>query len=248
MDSELIEKNKQIAYFRALDSTHQCELSFYLKTSSKEAAGLTGEQIIAVRQITDTVSSLLQHIQKKINKLIITKNNKEECIQQPQPLSCIHVALKADGEDIKSDTVCKSLFTNNRKNLQFEIFQQKYDIVVNAPLVQAVHLPVIIFANFDIQPTRCKTLYTNRKLSECRWYKSQDRNQWLEVGKKFSYKTKDTDLDHFLKFQFIPRNKSSQGPVYEVISQNPVQQIPRAPRCPFEERHDRIESKLTGKE
>lgn len=248
MESDSTKSKKECAYFRALDQTHQCELSFLLKISLKEV-GIIEQEINAVRQITDTVSSLLQHIHNKINKLISTKSNTEQnCVKEPHLLSYIHIALKVNDEDVPGDTVCQALFTENTKTVQFEIFEQKYNVIVNAPLVQAIHLPVIIYANFEIQPTRCKTLYTDRTLSECKWYRSKDCIEWSEIGQKFSYKTKQHDLDHFLKFQFIPRNKSSEGPVYEVVSENKVQQIPKAPRCPFEERHEHIKSKLTGKE
>lgn len=250
MDNGITKQNiKSIAYFRALNYTHQCELSFWLKISKKEF-GTIEEQINAVRQITDTVSSLLQHIQNKINKLIATKNKTE--LQEANEILCdsdiYNIALKVNGDIIPGDMDCKSLIETNKEGIQFEIFQQKYDVIVNAPLVQAVHLPVVIYANFVVQPIRCKTLYTDRKLSKYKWYKSQDRTHWSEIGRKFTYKTKNSDLHHFLKFEFIPRNISSEGPIYEVISENPVGEVPQAPKCPFQERHEHTKCKLTGKE
>lgn len=245
MASSKREGGEHIAYFRALDATNQCELTF---TLNLPGINTNVTEVKAVRQITDTVDSLLTHIQKKVKKLIQMKNNptlsNNDNDQHHMP---IPVVLTENGQDINGDVICKTLIQTH-KYLEFTILHQIFRVIVNAPLVQLITLPVVIYADCMIQPTRCKTVYTRRDLSTCEWYKSTDFNTWIKVGSNFTYKTKKTDLNCYLKFHFLPRNKHVEGPMYEITSETTVQALPPLPDCPFETRQKYTKTKLTGKE
>lgn len=237
-------KNEQLAYLRALDATKQCELAFELNATINGIS--LCEQVKAVRQITDTVGSMLQHIQNKLNKIIKTKSEKEEPKQNGETVEIL-LWLEDSGGKIKGDVVLKELIESEKIH-EFYILSQKFKVIVNAPLVQLIVLPVIIYANSIIQPTKYKMLYARRELTDFSWYKSLDKKTWEKVGHKYGLKTRDADINYYLKLQCIPRSKHSSGPAYEVISENTVKAMPALPKCPFEERHQYTPTKLTDKE
>lgn len=240
---EKAKETTDIAYLRALDAKNQCELSFLLNVKSPECN--LEEQIDAVRQIADTVSSLLTHIQNKIFKLVqdnASKENKENN-------NCeIPISLKRNNAEVPKDTTCKSLIEETKGELVFSVFHQRFRVVINAPIVQFINLPKVIYAKCMIQPERCKTLYTKYDLSEFVWFKSSDRENWTEVANKYTYKVKNKDVGCYLKFRYVPKNRKVEGPAFDVISDNAVQKLPEAPRCPFEDRHLHTKTKVTGKE
>lgn len=232
-----------IAYFRALDAPHQCELSFPLNVNSPECN--LQEQINSVRQITDTVSSLLTHTQNKILKLMQIKASKDN----KENNNCeVPISLTVNNVDVPKDTTCKSLIETAKGQIVFSIFHQKFRVIINGPIVQFINLPKVIYANCIIQPKRCKTLYTKFDLSEFLWFTSSDRETWTEVAKKYSYKVKNKDVGCYLKFRYVPKNTKAKGPPFEVISDSVVLKLPEMPKCPFEDRHLHTKTKVTGKE
>lgn len=237
-------KNERLAYLRALDATNQCELAF--KLSATINGTILCEQVKAVRQITDTVGSMLQHIQNKLNKILKTKLD-ETVPEQGGKIVEIPVWLEDTAEKIEGNVVLKELI-EPEKVYEFYIVGQKFTVVVNAPLVQLIVLPVIIYANSVIQPIKYKMLYTRREDTDFVWYKSVDRKTWDVIGYKFILKTKESHINHYLKLRCVPRSKHSCGPAYEVISENTVIAMPALPTCPFEQRHQYTPTKLTDKQ
>lgn len=234
-------KKEQLAHLRALHATNQCELTFHLTDTIN---GLYfDEDVKAVRQITDTVGSLLSHIRNKLNREI--KKIKENEIENESFI--IPLSLKHDAELISEDTVLKTLIQHERINI-FEILSQKFKVTVNAPLVQLISLPVVMYASSMVEPTRCKILYAKRDMSEFQWFRSADKQNWSIVGTKYAYRIKKDDVNNYLKFRCIPKRRNICGSAYEVVSIDTVKAVPTIPKCPFEERHKYTPRKLTGKE
>lgn len=235
------EDGKRVAYFRAYINTNQCDLEFSL-TIHNEIVGTVLLEVNAIRQIHDTVGSLLTHVQNKIKKILKDKVKDSGISFQ------IPVELKDNGVNVDNSISCKHVIELHSKALTFHIFEQTFNVYINAPLVQVIKLPGVIYANFTTQPTYCKTMYTKSELSEHRWFKSLDKENWTQVGTAFTYKTQLADIDHYLKFRFLPKNQHCEGPVFEVISNNVVEQLPDMPKSAFEDRHKYTYEKLNGKE
>lgn len=240
------DQNQQIAYLRELDATKQCELAFYINSSINGIA--LCENVKAVRKVTDTVGSMLQHITNKLNKLIKEKNNSEQ-EENDENGKCAEIPswFEYNGEKINGNVVLKTLIKPEKVYL-FCILSQKFKVFVNAPLVQMISLPIVIYASAVIQPTRCKMIYSSKDYNDFTWFKSTDKKTWTKVGTKYNYRTKASDVNHYLKLQCVPKTKYSSGPVFEVISEDTVIALPSLPKCPFDKRHKHTPSKLTDKE
>lgn len=233
-------ETQKLAYLRELHSTNQCELAFYL---SDTINGIVfNENVKAVRKITDTVGSLLQHIQNKLIRKSADRRGANDKL-----LTEIPVWLEDKDKKLEENVILKDLI-QTEKVYSFYILKQQFKVVVNTPLVQCAHLPVVIYVNSVIQPIRFKTLHTIRDISVYEWYSSEDKENWVKVGQKYTYKTKESDVGRYLKYRCIPKSRNGCGPAYEIISENRVRTLPRLPKCPFEERHQHTRSKLTDKE
>lgn len=234
----------QIAFLSAYENTNQCELAFELNTSLYGSAFC--EHVKAVRQVTDTVGSLVKHIQNKLNKVIKTKFEEadEKVIEVP-------LWLEDNGSKIEGNIVLKDLIRSKKVN-ELHILDQKFKVEVGVkaavPSVRLISLPVIIYANTVVQPTRFIYSCANKDLCVFKWYRSANKEEWTEVGVGFNYRAKKFDLGQYLKLQCIPKSENRSGPAYEVISESMVTTMPPLPICPFEERHIHTPSKLTDKE
>lgn len=236
--------NKKLpsAYLRKLHFTHQCELVFHLNDTVDGVS--INEEIKVLRQVTDTVGSMLQHIKNKLKKMVRSsfghKLNEED--------ETIDISLWSDDNKrkIEDNVVLDKLFLN--KVYIFCILRQKFMVLVNTPLVQIATLPSVMFTKSAIQPTKLKTLYSDKKYCIYEWYRSIDKENWEKVGGKFMYCSKATDLDHYLKFRCVPKSRNSSGTAYEVVSESTVKALPDVPKCPFEDRHKHTPTKLTDKE
>lgn len=217
------------AYFRHKDRD-QCELCFKLKYKN-DVVNLN-EDICAVRQATDSVFSLLYHIQNKINKTLqIQCEDKDIYLDIP-------ICLKRNAKPVKPETILASLLQVRGELLVFELFDQFYHVIPNAPLIKYAKLPPVLYTNCSIAPVKFSTVNTDRSSSQYRWYKSMNQKNWTKVGDHFRYKTQLEDIGYYLKLVCIPKNCWNQkGPVCELISEKVVQAMLDLPECPFEKRH-----------
>ncbi|RZC38018.1 hypothetical protein BDFB_005507 [Asbolus verrucosus] len=240
-----MDENKEIAYLREFVSIKQCELMFPLKVQL-DNVGLLQEEVRAVRQATDTVGSLLQHIVNKINKSIKKLKTKQNTCENEESEVEIKLALKngQTQKPLKSKMVLKNLITSNMKDVEFSIFNQRYTVLINAPFVKEIKLPVILYSNFSVQASRCHVLFAENNASKFSWYKSKDKENWTKVADSYRYKTVDDDVGHYLKLICVPCNNVLKGPPAEVISENKVEKIGDLPSCPFEKRHKYTSQKL----
>lgn len=243
-----IEHINQFAYFREFTHTHQFELHFNIDTVVPEL-GVFKEEIKAVRAIADTVSSLLQHIKNKILKILKEKytESKGDSDNFNENLD-FHVSLKTERRPIKGSMGLMAFRNNLLKDqfVIFKVFDQQYIVLPNAPLIKHMKLPPVIYANSCIQPFKFSALYTENHQSQFLWYKSIDKVKWTEVGRGFSYTTKDEDLGYYLKLICKPvSNIGIIGPPEEVISDGAVESMGELPSCPFEKRHEYTKNKLS---
>ncbi|KAJ8972792.1 hypothetical protein NQ314_000028 [Rhamnusium bicolor] len=239
-----------VAYFRELNHSDQCELHFFINTEVP-IFGIVKEEIKAVRQRTDTVSSLRQHIKNKLQKIFQEKFDFKDTDKEYQQANDIIVSLKRGNKNIKNTLVLKNFINALEEdgNVIFQVFDQKFTVLLNAPLVKQMQLPQILYANFTIQPIKFHAIFTNNNDSLFYWHKSTNKVTWEQVGKGFKYLIKEEDVDHYLKLVCIPLNiMKVKGPTGEVISQNKVEMMGTLPACPFEKRHEFTKKKLKGLE
>ena len=230
-----MEESNDCAYLREFATTNQCELMFALNLHV-EGVGLLQEEVRAVRQVTDTVESLLQHIVNKIRKSV--KNLKENAAENSDSDLKVPISLtNGFTENIRGKTVLKNLINSNIGAIRFQIFDQSYFVVINAPLVKEIKLPLILYAHFTVQASKLFCLFTDHSSSQFSWFKSKDKENWTQVATTSKYKIKHDDIDHYLKLVCVPCNSVLTGPSAEAISENKVELIGDLPTCPFEERH-----------
>ncbi|KAF2895426.1 hypothetical protein ILUMI_10748 [Ignelater luminosus] len=226
------------AYFRELKYSNQCELVFPLKITNDKSETIIEQEIRSVRQRTDNIHSLLEHTVNKIKKIL----------EQTQNATIeINISLTQNGNDIPGNTPCATVISTY-KDVVFTICKQTFKLIMNAPLVQSATLPVILYINYPVQPIRFKTLNAEKDLSEFSWYTSSDKLTWTKVGTTYKYTPTANDLDKFLKFQCIAKNCSAEGPVFEIISDMPIEEMGALPKCPFEKRHEHTQTRLSGKQ
>lgn len=230
--------NMERAYFRELKYSNQCELVFPLKITNEKSETIIDQEIQSVRQRTDNIHSLLEHTVNKIKKIL----------EQAKNINLeINISLTQNGKDILGTTPCATVISTY-KDVMFTICKQTFKLIMNAPLVQSATLPVILYVNYSVQPIRFKTLNAEKNLSEYSWYTSPDKLTWTKVGSTYKYMPTENDINKFLKFQCIPKNSNAEGPVFEIISDMPTEEMGALPKCPFEKRHEHTKTKLSGKE
>ncbi|CAH1989855.1 unnamed protein product [Acanthoscelides obtectus] len=223
-------EDENFAHFRFYEKTGRCEFSFYLDVEIPDV-GVIKEDIQAARQTSDTISSLLKHIQNKLKKSIHDKFSKDGI--------CIPTSLRGTNQDLqgtmKLGTLGKSL--SDGKTVMFSIWGQEYTILYNTPFIKEMKLLPILFAGCSIKPKFYPPfIYIN--MSEFVWYKSKDKEHWSEVGTGFQYCIQKGDVDHYLKLKCTPYNYvGAKGNISEVISENRVICMGELPKCPFEDRH-----------
>lgn len=231
-----------IAYLRSLKLKNQCELTFHICDTINGV--VLNEEIKALRTITDTVGSLLQHIKNKLNKLIKTKKNAETYTPVEIPLR-----LEYQNQVVESDEVLQDIIKNKTVHV-FHILNVRFKVIVNAPLIQIAVLPTVLFKKSIVQPVQFEGLLTAKHVCEHEWYSSVDKKVWVKVGDKFTYKIRDEDVGCYLKFRSTPKSfKGVIGPAYEVVSEGVVLTVPPVPKtCPFHARQQYTPAKLTGKQ
>lgn len=243
------ENINQFAYFREFTHTQQFELCFILDTEITHF-GVFKEEIKAVRAMADTVSSLLQHIQNKIQKILQDKymNDNEKGVLDEN--FEIPVSLKTNRKHVKGTmglvAFRNSLFKDTY--IVFKVFDQQYFILPNAPLIKQIKLPAVLYTDTCVQPAKFSALFTDNQRSIFIWYKSQDKVNWKEAGKGYGYLTKNTDVGFYLKLICKPiSNSDIWGPPGEAISDTVVENMGDLPTCPFEQRHEYTKEKLADK-
>lgn len=233
----------KIANFRLYQRRNQCELIFHLQLTIEQCE--INEQIKAVRQITDNVGSLNQHIVNKIKKLVeMTGNEQNKNLTLPQNL--LKVVLKRGEFDIKEKTILKSLF--HEVNLSIQVNEKQFPIIMNAPFIEDIKLPRILYVDCEIQPIKVKAHFMDNNKSTYLWYKSTDKQEWQKIGNEFIYKIQNDDIGHYLKFVCLPKSEYNVGGnEFVVICEDKVHELPEIPECPFEKRHVLTNKKLRNK-
>lgn len=240
-----METPKGSAYLREFASKNQCELMFNLNVKL-EKLGFLQEEVRAVRGLTDTVESLLNHTVNKIQKLI--KTVKDETKVALDEEIKVNVSLKnaLTGKPIKGKRVLKSLIDSNLTNIEFKIFNQVYFVIINAPLVKDLKLPKVLFANYEVQPCKLYILFGDNTSNQFTWFKSQDKITWTQVGKSLRYTPSEEDIGFYLKLVCVPCNEVLTGPKAEAVSECQVAALGELPECPFERRHQFTTQKLSN--
>jgi 2',5'-phosphodiesterase len=233
---------RETAYLRELTATKQCELMFALKVDI-ESLGTLQEEVRAVRQLTDTVESLLQHIMNKIKHSIkVMKEQRSDCENKEVKIN-ITLKKSSSRKHINPKMVLHDLI-NSTRNMEFQVFTQRFFVVVNAPLVKEMKLPLILYCNYSVQPIRLSMLFAENSVCQYSWYKSEDKLNWTKVANTYKYTIDDADIGHYLKLVCVPCNSILTGPPAEIVSENKVERMGTLPTCPFEERHRFTTEKL----
>ncbi|XP_018335534.1 2',5'-phosphodiesterase 12-like [Agrilus planipennis] len=191
--------------------------------------------IVAVRQVKDSVESLIGHTKNKIQGLL-SKKGKENVN--------IKVKITANGKPAAKYSCWD--FINLENNVVLQVNEQIYDVTLNAPFVQSVLLPKVLFIENDIVPINLKVIHAVDHMCKYQWHKSKDKINWEVVGNEFRYKPKPDDLDYFLRLTIYPINRQTEGPIFQIISENEIKQLYLPIGCPFEESHRLTHSKLQG--
>lgn len=239
---------QETAYLCEYDSKN-CDIRFYvtLKTKTGETAI---KESLGFCKVTDTLAVLKKDIQDRLLGLNLnnTENNVEVLYNLPESGSDIPVAFLNAENKPYADTkpILDFLKLTGKKKLK--VLSNTFRIVHNAPIVRVAKLPLSICVNFSVEPVIFKSYFLDKDASQFIWSKSKDQIKWSKVGEGFLYEVQESDLGHFLKFCCIPYSNNSKvkGPIYESISEYPVEKIKKFPQCPFEERHKLINQKLNG--
>lgn len=236
------------AYLCEYDSKN-CDIRFYvtLKTKSGETAI---KESFGFCKVTDTLAVLKKDIQDHLLELNLkkTEDNVEVLYDLPESGSDIPVAFLNGENKPYADTKTMLDFLRLTGKRKLKVLSNTFIIVQNAPVVRIAKLPLSICANFSVEPIIFRSYFLNKDASKYIWSKSKDKIKWNKVGEGFSYEVQESDLGHFLKFCCIPYSENSivKGPIYESISEYPVEIINKFPQCPFEERHKLTKQKLNG--
>lgn len=226
------------AYFREYPNG-QCEFEFSFRKQFK--FGVLEQNVVAKRQASETVESLLNHIVNKIRKSI--KDMKEDADVDVD----ISLTDFIRNNEIEPSMSLKHLATT-LIHLEFSIFKQRFFVVFNAPFVKEIHLPEFIYSNFVVSPTKFIVFFAERSKCQFFWYKSSDKKNWKQLPVKQSkYKVNDDDIGCYLKLKCVPCNDTMTGVEMEVISENVVEKMRNIPRCPFENRHKYTQAPAQGK-
>lgn len=223
------------AYLRHLVEEGKFEITFLYVDKDLRV----NRQFNLCRQISENISSFTSRVATNVEKEIKKKNKKQE-------LSPIEVNLIVNDEIIENgDVSCKDIFIEGNK-ITLKVSNNEFSVIINSPWISALGLPNSIMSNFWVYPNKLDTIYTDRKTSDYKWYKSKDNIEWTVVGNSFVYEPQNTDVDSFLKLSFTPKNRNLEGPMVETVSCVPVQAGPG--RCPFELRHEFTKNKCAGDE
>lgn len=225
------------AHLRLLPDKNQCELVFHLQLTDKDSTTVVDKEIHSVRANTDNIQSLLDHTKRKILKLI------ESTILLHYD---VNISLVINGKPYKGKTNCKNFIEQPKDNVIITICGEGHEVILNAPYIQSITLPNVMFVNCSIEPVKFKAMYTQKGLSDFTWCTSLDKNEWVEVGRNYKYRPTLDDLNKFLKLCCVPRNANMEGPPFEVISNQSVTEMCPMPKCPFEERHEYTKVLLTN--
>ncbi|XP_017773871.1 PREDICTED: 2',5'-phosphodiesterase 12-like [Nicrophorus vespilloides] len=220
------------ANLRFLPWQNQCTFMFpiYYKNNVFELDDQINISVLSY----ETINEFMGYISDKINKLIHTNMGKEN----GNHVVDLKVLFKNRSKLVSTCNTVKHL--ESLKHLTFSILGIDFPVLINAPLIQGMKLPEIIFHGHSVSAINFKFTFVDNDLSSFTWYKSKDKIEWEQVGRQFNYLVKKTDADHYLKLECLPINSQHTGEVFSVISQNVVCAIPQLPVCPFEDRQKHI--------
>lgn len=239
-------RDVKTAYLRCLDKTTQCDLTFLL-TIEHRIYGTFDQEIKALRQLNDSVDSLLNHTKNKIVKLF---QDTQECEVDVDRLEMdMNISLTRNDQAFRTHATCQQLLQYKNK-FEFRIFGISYRVIVNAPLIYQLTIPKFIYANTRVKPVRLKGIHLHRGLSQYKWSKSKDKIQWSVVFNEINYDTSMEDVSYYLKLTLIPYSSDrTGGPIVEAISENTVDILPTIPlNCQqMEYRKPYTKHKLCGK-
>ncbi|XP_014603536.1 PREDICTED: 2',5'-phosphodiesterase 12 [Polistes canadensis] len=197
------------------------------------------------RRINETVDLFVNKLNNNITKILMKKEKKfgdalKEILKKD--ISLYKDDIKISG-GLSFETILEDV-----NNLKLVIFDVTFIIKKNMPIVNRLTLASSILCGFPTYPAKFNALYTDNKISNFSWYKTnkEDSKQvWLHVGDGYFYIPNVSDIGCRLKFSCTPRNDKDYGPLSEVESKDPVEAGPGP--CPFDTRHIFTNFKLTGK-
>nr|XP_022905545.1 2',5'-phosphodiesterase 12-like [Onthophagus taurus] len=229
----------KVAHLRYSEKSNQCDLRFTLEVKD-EKYGTLCEEIKSVRQITDTVASLLRHTKNKIIKLL---QDKEWDIEKYEDFN---ISLTRKSIPIQDEVCCKDIF--QYKHMYFNIMNNRFLVIVNAPLIISLTLPKVIYIHTVVRPI-IKAMFLHKKRSTIMWQKSKDKKKWTFVSSNFLYTARKEDSDYYFKVTYTPSNEDGVlGDVVEVISDDVVCTIPPLSVEYISARHQFTKEKLSNNE
>ncbi|KAJ3656962.1 hypothetical protein Zmor_015999 [Zophobas morio] len=222
------------AYLRHLDDSEKFELTFqYVDPAAK-----IDRQFNFCRQVSESVNAFTQRVATNVEKVIKKKTKN-------QPQEAVQVAVSVNGSLVEDETVsCRDIFTRLNNNVTLSVCNKEFKVIINSPWISGVVLPSSILAGFPVYPMKFESVYTDKGVSEFRWFKSVDKKDWTLVGEGFVYETSNSDVGNFLKLSCLPKCGDVEGPVAEAVSSVKVEAGPGF--CPFETRHQFTTEKCSG--
>ncbi|KAH0563970.1 2',5'-phosphodiesterase 12 isoform X1 [Cotesia glomerata] len=214
------------------------------------------KQLNFSRKVSENVETFLHRVSSNVIKQMTTKAKRKAKKAKVAPgeeeIKVDHVKegniyLSKGDNKINLDEPCSNFLTDPSE-LKLVVFDQKYDVKLNAPWIIKMKLPSCLLANFPVYPSEFESMYVDRGLSVFTWHKSvydeKMKLSWKFIGEGFLYKPSAEDIGSKLKLKCLPRNDRLEGSETEVDSDTLVEAGPG--ECPFETRHKFTSNKLSG--
>ncbi|XP_065172268.1 2',5'-phosphodiesterase 12-like [Atheta coriaria] len=231
------------ANLRFLDWNHKCTLTFTLHQPETEKFTAINDNVYVVRQMTENVDALLKHTANKVQNVLENHLKKDEDKENQTQID-LGIALKNKNKPINGGTELTNI--QKFKHMTFSILNCMFKVIVNAPLIENIKLPEVIYTGHAVQPALLKAILANHEKSKYFWYKSKDKEHWELIGSDYHYNVAEDDVGYYLKFKCLPINIYSQGEPFEVESSGIVSRVPEVPYCPFQDRQKETPRFLTG--
>lgn len=84
----------------------------------------------------------------------------------------ITVELQQKGIQVSDITFEELLKDRDNPQLQLQVLDSTFEVVLNLPWVLSIGLPSTILAGFLIYPTKLELQFADRKYSKAKWYRT----------------------------------------------------------------------------
>lgn len=237
----------QVVHFQQLPSSDTVQV--YLQYSNEKLN--VNRQFNFSRKVAETIDSFTGRVRGNLEKELSKRNKKkkakpakdEPLPETPNPavvpedfkIAVLENNVTLEGITVQ-ELIDKIRMSDNSKTYFMDILGQLHKIHLNTPWVMNLQMPNSILAGYVVYPNKLETLFCEKDDLQFVWFrgtKDEDKKNWTEVGRGFSYLAQNEDIDFKLKIKCT--SQSFPHLVFERSAACSVQAGPGV--CPFEERH-----------